>query len=97
MDNQIKELESKITNIEKSKQFKADQEAIQKVQMDMLLSLRSIREVMVASSKSGVGGGSETSSKELASLKEENEKLKLVNKKQAYRINHLVTNMEKLL
>lgn len=74
-------------------QFKADQEAVQKAQMDMLTTLRNIRAAIVSEDN----GGNSNDSKELAMLREENEKLKVVNQKQAYRINHLVANMEKML
>mmetsp|Transcript_16004 Transcript_16004/g.20318 ORF Transcript_16004/g.20318 Transcript_16004/m.20318 type:complete len:96 (-) Transcript_16004:154-441(-) len=92
MDEQIKALQTRIESIEKVNQFKADQEAVHKVQMDMLTTLRTIRAAMVADS--GNSGGD---SKELARLKEENEELKKVNKKHEYRIQHLVDNMEKML
>lgn len=61
--------------------------------MEMLTTLRTIRAAMVADSQNG----SAADSKELELLRKENEGLKKVNKKQAYRINHLVANMEKML
>ena len=61
--------------------------------MEMLTTLRTIREAMIADSKNGGANDS----KELEKLKKENEELKKVNTKQAYRINHLVANMEKML
>ncbi len=92
-EEQIKQLQTRIENIEKVNQFKANQEAVQKAQMEMLTTLRNIRESIT----SGENGGSVYDSKELAKLKEENEKLKTINTKQAYRIDHLVSNMEKLI
>ena len=62
-------------------------------QMEMLTTLRTIREAMVAES----GNSGSADSKELALLKKENEELKKVNKKYEYRIEHLVNNMDKLL
>lgn len=62
--------------------------------MEMLTTLRNIRAAMVSGTN---GGGVISDSKELAELREENAKLKAMNAKQAYRINHLVKNMEKLL
>jgi hypothetical protein len=86
-------LQSRIETIELVNQFKADQTAVQKEQMELLITLRNIREAMV----NGSDGGSDVDSKVLKQLKEENTKLKITNEKQAYRINHLVTNMEHMM
>ena len=56
----------------------------------MLLSLRKIMESMKAEAASG---GGEASSKELETLRAENEELKKINAKQKYRIEHLVHNL----
>ena len=92
-DEQIKQLTTRIENIEKINEFKANQEAVQKAQMEMLTTLRNIRESIAT----GENADNIHDSKELAKLKEENENLKAINSKQAYRINHLVSNMEKLI
>lgn len=62
--------------------------------MEMLTTLRNLRASIVSKNDGNNGGGD---SKELAMLREENSKLKVVNQKQAYRINHLVKNMEQML
>lgn len=84
----MKEIEQKIANLTNENQFKADQAAVQAAQMEMLTTLRSIREAMVSSKDSGA------SSKELEALKEENENLKKINMKQRYRIDHLIDGIK---
>ena len=61
----------------------------------MLTTLRNLRSSIVSSGNNGINGSGD--SEELAMLREENAKLKIVNQKQAYRINHLVKNMEQML
>ncbi len=63
--------------------------------MEMLTTLRNLRSSIVSSGNNGINGSGD--SEELAMLREENAKLKIVNQKQAYRINHLVKNMEQML
>ena len=90
-EEQIKELQTKIVNIDNQKQFSADQAAVQAAQMEMLTTLRTIRAAIVSS-----GNNLGASSKELEDLKAENEQLKKTNTKQRYRINHLVKGMEEM-
>lgn len=60
--------------------------------MEMLSTLRNIRESIASGQNGDIHD-----SKEIAKLREENEKLKTINEKQAYRINHLVNNMQKMI
>ena len=78
--------------MENSKTFSASQEEVHKVETEMLLKLREIREAMITSS-----GGNTASSAELDNLKAENEALRVSNGKLKYRVKHLVSNMEQLL
>mmetsp|Transcript_15676 Transcript_15676/g.29575 ORF Transcript_15676/g.29575 Transcript_15676/m.29575 type:complete len:110 (-) Transcript_15676:1669-1998(-) len=100
MDQQLQELHTRIENISKQKQFEADQTAVQAVQMEMLTVLRNIRSAMVASSADGgtitSAAESEAHKKQVESLEQENERLKLVNAKQRYRIDHLIQGMLEL-
>lgn len=64
------------------------QDAVQQVQYEMLMKLRSIREEL-ANSKS-----TSASTKELEALRKENEDLKKQLMKSEYRIMHLVKNLE---
>lgn len=94
----ISQLKERISILENSKSFSATQEAVQKVETEMLLKLRDIRESLITSSSdSGNAITSSSSSKEIENLRSENEALRKTNDKLKYRVNHLVTNMEKLL
>ena len=90
-DSQMKELEGRVAALELAKKFEATQEAVQEERMKMLAQLRTIKAELA---KSGGGGGA--SSKELEALREENEKLKEQNAKQAYRIEHLCGSVKEL-
>ncbi len=57
--------------------------------MGMLRTLREIRSALISNS-------SQSSSKEASLLREENERLKRVNSKQKYRIEHLIGIVEEL-
>jgi len=92
-EDHIKQLQTKISNIELQNKFEADQSAVQAAQMEMLNTLRTIRAAMVASPNNSNSGDS---SKELQALKEENATLTKMNTKQRYRIDHLVNNMEEM-
>ena len=85
-------MQTRIKNLEKQKQFKADQAAVQNVQMEMLTTLRNIRTSIASSSSNN----NSASSKELQALKEENEALKKTSEKQRYRINHLISGMKEM-
>jgi hypothetical protein len=60
----------------------------------MLLSLRKMMEAMKTEAASGGGGAS---SKELETLRAENDELKKINAKQKYRIEHLVHNLRDVM
>merc|ERR1712151_183241 len=92
----IAQLKKRITILENSKSFSATQEAVQKVETEMLLKLRDIRESLIASSENG-NAITSSSSTEIENLKSENEALKAANERLKYRVKHLVSNMEKLL
>ena len=86
------DLEQRISALEMGAKYDANQEVIRKREQEMLTTLREIRESMVKA-----GGGSSANSKELESLKTENEKLKATIKKQEYRIRHLIAGYEEVL
>lgn len=86
------DLEQRISALEIGAKYDANQEVIRKREQEMLTTLREIRESMVKA-----GGGSSANSKELESLKTENEKLKATIKKQEYRIRHLIAGYEEVL
>eukprot|EP00542_Grammatophora_oceanica_P016354 CAMPEP_0194050820 /NCGR_PEP_ID=MMETSP0009_2-20130614/37249_1 /TAXON_ID=210454 /ORGANISM="Grammatophora oceanica, Strain CCMP 410" /LENGTH=95 /DNA_ID=CAMNT_0038697635 /DNA_START=97 /DNA_END=384 /DNA_ORIENTATION=- len=87
----VETLTKRLEALEKGAQYDATKEAVQAVQMDALEQLRTVREAMKTSSAGGA------SSKEVEALKEENAKLKKINSKQAYRIEHLVSTVETFL
>ena len=64
----------------------------------MLTVLRNIRSAMVASDEGTIAPAAETEAhrKQVESLEQENERLKLVNTKQRYRIDHLIKGMLEL-
>mmetsp|Transcript_7703 Transcript_7703/g.9489 ORF Transcript_7703/g.9489 Transcript_7703/m.9489 type:complete len:107 (-) Transcript_7703:329-649(-) len=95
-DKTMKELQNRIELLEKSKTFEATKSEVQKVQMEMLTQLRTIREALVTSGGSGSGGVDAASTKELNSLRDENESLKKQNAKLEYRILHLVRAIEEM-
>lgn len=87
--NTIVELQSRLSDLELSKTHNDVSGAIQKERAEILLSLRKIMETMKTEAASGGGA----SSKELETLRAENEELKKINAKQKYRIEHLVHNL----
>jgi hypothetical protein len=89
----MEQLQTKIANLEIQNQFKADQDAVQTAQMEMLTTLRTIRAAITSASTSSSNGAS---SKELQALKEENESLKKKTMKQEFRIRHLISGMEEM-
>lgn len=91
-EQRIKQLQERIKALEVTKQFEADQALVQAVQTEMLTTLRTIRAEIASSS----GNDNSASSKELQALKDENENLKKITTKQAYRINHLIKGMEEM-
>ena len=84
----------RVEALEKGVGFDATKEAVQQVQMEYLTKLREIRKA-IANEEGGGGGGA--SSKELETLKAQNEALQKKNAKQAYRIQHLVHTVEELM
>ena len=94
----LKDLEDRVKALESGKEYDATKQAVQKVETDCLLKLRSIRQAM-ASGGDGSGGSSAgaASSKEMEALKTENEKLKKHNAKLQYRVQHLMSSVETLL
>lgn len=84
-------IQSRAAFVESAKLFEADGDAIKKEQAAMLQTLRSIRAALVDGDVEAV------STKAMDDLQKENEKMKLQNKKQRYRIEHLVANMEAIL
>jgi ERCC4-type nuclease len=83
-------LKSRIELLEKNGEFKATQDDIMEKQMEMLDTLRKIRDAIVSNPIQNY------STNELIRLSEENEKLKKINAKQKYRIDHLVMTIYEL-
>uniref|UniRef100_A0A7S2RZ23 Uncharacterized protein n=1 Tax=Eucampia antarctica TaxID=49252 RepID=A0A7S2RZ23_9STRA len=84
------EIEKRVEALELSKHFNVTKAAVQEVEMEMLLKLREIRQTMISTTSPSA------SNKELEALKMENNKLKLQNAKQAYRVGHLVRSVQEL-
>ena len=89
----ISDLQSRLSDLELSKAHNDASAVLRKERAEMLVSLRKISEAM----KNDAGNGGGGSSKELESLRAENEELKKTNAKQQYRIEHLVHNLRELL
>mmetsp|Transcript_37278 Transcript_37278/g.42577 ORF Transcript_37278/g.42577 Transcript_37278/m.42577 type:complete len:103 (-) Transcript_37278:127-435(-) len=83
--------EKRITALEQGLKFDATKLEVERVQMECLEQLRTIRKALVESS------GAVASSKEMETLREENAMLKKQSLKKDYRIEHLVSSVEKLL
>ena len=93
----IANLQSRIESLEIAKSFDATQSAVQTERMEFLSTLRSIREAMTTATATGTSGlASSASEKEWKAMKEENERLKVLNEKQKYRIEHLIRSVESL-
>ena len=75
--------------------FNATQAAIRAREEEFLATLRDIKASMLKDEQDGKNNGA--SSAELDALRDENERLKAKVTKQAYRIAHLVSGMEKML
>mmetsp|Transcript_13675 Transcript_13675/g.38504 ORF Transcript_13675/g.38504 Transcript_13675/m.38504 type:complete len:97 (-) Transcript_13675:1752-2042(-) len=89
------DLESRIASLEKGAAFNATQDEIRKREEEFLTTLRDMKASILKDEQDGKNGGA--SSAEVDALREENVRLKAQVVKQAYRINHLVTGMEKML
>lgn len=89
------ELEQRIADLELGQRYDASQTAVRAVQADLLTQLRTIRAALVA--ERNQSGTTAASSSALTALQLENEQLKKRNTKLEYRVQHLVSNMEKLL
>mmetsp|Transcript_4178 Transcript_4178/g.6519 ORF Transcript_4178/g.6519 Transcript_4178/m.6519 type:complete len:95 (+) Transcript_4178:156-440(+) len=81
----------RVEALEQGAKYDATKIEVDRVQMECLDQLRNIRKAMVESS------GAAASSKEMEALREENAALKKQALKQEYRIEHLVSTVEKLL
>lgn len=86
----IEELQKRIAALEAGQQYQADRAAIQHIEQDHLVQLRTIRASMGKSSSS-------SSSREMDTLREENEALKKKVAKLQYRVEHLVDGMEHMM
>jgi FtsZ-binding cell division protein ZapB len=90
----IRALEERIAALEVGKQYEATKVAVERVETEMLIKLRDIRAAMgeSAAGTSAAAGAS----KEVEQLREENAKLKEKNAKLEYRIQHMLSHMERL-
>jgi hypothetical protein len=86
--------------LEEGNKFNVTQDAIRKREEEFLVTLREMKESILKDKQAENAGGNNnvasSSSNELVSLREENDRLKAKMTKQEYRISHLVTGMEKL-
>jgi len=80
-----------VESLEKGATFDATQKEVDRVRMECLEQMRTIRKAVAESS------GDTASAKELEALRAENALLKKKNTKQTYRIQHLVSTVEVLL
>ena len=87
----MQELEARIKDLENTQSFKASQDAIQQEQMEMLITLRKIRDALM-NGDSNVSSAQDV--KEMEALRKENEELKKKNSKNEYRIKHLIRSIE---
>jgi alpha-L-arabinofuranosidase len=81
----------RVEALEKGASFDATKKEVDRVRMECLEQLRTIRKA-VSESK-----GDAASAKELEALRAENATLQRLTKKQTYRIQHLVTTVDDLL
>ena len=84
----LEELEKRIAALESSRQYQADRDAVQQVEQEHLVQLRTIRNSM---------GTASSSTREMDALREENEELKKKVAKLQYRVEHLVDGMEVMM
>ena len=75
--------------MELNQRFTSTQDDIAEAQMGMLRTLREIRTALISNP-------TQSSSKDVSHVKEENEKLKKINSKQKYRIEHLIMTVQEL-
>jgi predicted nucleic acid-binding Zn-ribbon protein len=93
----VEVLEHRINALEIGKQYDATKEAVRKVEEEYLLKLREIKQAIEREKQQSTSSTSAASStKELEELRKENDTLKQKNTKLEYRIQHVVSNMEKL-
>jgi len=76
--------------LELNQRFTSTQDDIAEAQMGMLRTLREIRTALISNPTQI------SSSKDVSHIKEENEKLKKINSKQKYRIEHLIMTVQEL-
>lgn len=75
--------------MELNQKFTSTQDDIAEVQMGMLRTLREVRAALISNPD-------QSSSKDVETLRGENEKLKKINSKQKYRIDHLIMTIQEL-
>jgi cell division protein FtsB len=81
-----------VAALELGKQYDATKEAVQSIEKEFLVKLREIKSQLESE-----GGGllSNANTKEMETLRAENEELKRKNAKLEYRVQHLVASLEK--
>lgn len=89
-DSAIADLERRIISLEAGIGYDATKEAVQKVEYEFLMKLRKIRAALQEE------GSAVTGSKEVETLKLENELLRKRNAKLEYRVQHVVANLEEM-
>jgi hypothetical protein len=89
-------LEQRVVALEKGAQFDATQADIRQRELEMLTTLREIREAM-AKEKGSPNNANNSSGGEVETLQKENETLMATIAKQEFRIRHLISGMEDLL
>jgi cell division protein FtsB len=78
-----------VAALELGKQYDATKEAVQNIEKEFLLKLREIKSQLESE------GVSNANTKEMETLRAENEELKRKNAKLEYRVEHLVASLEK--
>jgi cell division protein FtsB len=92
------DLEKRIAALESGRQYQADRMAVQTVEQEHLVQLRTIRNSMTATAATTSGGGGvATSSREMVALRDENERLRNTIAKLRYRVEHLVDGMDEMM
>ena len=84
-------MEKRVKALEVGAHYEATQKDVKAVETEFLGKLKEIKATMVKESKAGAGGAS---SKEVQTLKEENEMLKKRNAKLEYRVQHMLKHLE---
>lgn len=99
----VEDLEKRVAALEAGRQYQADRAAVQAVEHEHLVQLRTIRNSLVGIPAASSGDAATTSLssaaslREIAILRDENERLRHTVAKLRYRVDHLVDGMEGMI